>query len=191
MRRTRDRARCSRERTPRSRYPALLDTSVALACQPVRSRPSRPTSGDTSSANLLISYGSAWRLVEVKSASGNASESLVGDLERHLRTWPELRPGQPVDSGILVVNHRRTDPSDSSASAYTRPEFIASIAVPVVSARQLFDWWRQSDWPAIRRTVLDESDEADAQHMSAGDAPDRAQEGAWRRRFGRRLSEDS
>ena len=44
--------------------------------------------GDTSSADLLVSIGSNRRLVEVKSAGGNAGEKLVVALDRHLQTWP-------------------------------------------------------------------------------------------------------
>ena len=47
--------------------------------------------GGSESADLLATYGSERRLVEVKSTSGNAPEKLVGSLERHLATWPSLR----------------------------------------------------------------------------------------------------
>jgi hypothetical protein len=40
--------------------------------------------GDSASADLLVSYQAQRRLVEVKSASGSASEALVGALSRHL-----------------------------------------------------------------------------------------------------------
>ncbi len=117
--------------------------------------------GETSSAELLVSLGERRRLIEVKSASGNAAETLVGQLETHLRTWPQLRPADPVDGGVLVVNHQhRTEPGERSASVYTRPEFVAALTVPVLSTRQLFDWWRASDWAAIRQAVLGDTDMA-------------------------------
>jgi hypothetical protein len=111
--------------------------------------------GETSSADLLVSRAGKRRLIEVKSASGSASETLVSHLETHLRTWPQLRPTDPVDGGVLVVNHQhRLEPDARSASVYTRPEFVAALTVPVLSTLELFDWWRASDWTAIRRAVL-------------------------------------
>jgi hypothetical protein len=111
--------------------------------------------GDTVSADLLVSLGPRQRLIEVKSASGNASESLVGQLETHLRTWPQLRPDQPVDGGVLIVNHQhRLEPDQRSDAVYGRPEFVAALALPVLPTRALFEWWRSSNWEAIRTAVL-------------------------------------
>jgi hypothetical protein len=94
-------------------------------------------------------------LVEVKAASGNASEALVGDLQRHLATWPELRPQQPVGGGVLIVNHQhKLEPSQRAPRVYSRPEFVAALTMPVISTRTMFDWWRASDWSAIRQAVL-------------------------------------
>jgi hypothetical protein len=113
--------------------------------------------GATVSADLLASCGGERRLIEVKSASGNAGEALVEQLQRHLRTWDELRPDDPVGGGALVVNHQqRTDPGARSPDVYTRPEFVASLPVRVTSSLQLFDWWRHSDWTSIRAAVLGE-----------------------------------
>jgi hypothetical protein len=111
--------------------------------------------GDTASADLLVSYKGQRRLVEIKSASGTANENLVAALYRHLDTWPQLKPGLPVDGGVLVVNHQhRLEPAKRSAEVYGRAEFVTSLRVPVLSSRQLFDWWRASDWVAIRDAVL-------------------------------------
>lgn len=111
--------------------------------------------GDTASADLLVSHEGQRRLVEIKSASGTASEKLVSALYRHLDTWPQLKPDLPVDSGVLVVNHQhRVDPAERSAEVYARAEFVTSLRVPVLSSRQLFSWWRASDWVAIREAVL-------------------------------------
>lgn len=111
--------------------------------------------GDTVSADLLVTYKGERRLMEIKSASGAANEKLVAALDRHLDTWPQLKPGLPVDGGVLVVNHQhRLDPAERSAEVYSRPEFVASLRAPVVSSRQLFDWWRVSDWAAIREAVF-------------------------------------
>lgn len=50
--------------------------------------------GRTASADLLVVQADRRRLVEVKSASGNASERLVDDAKRHLATSPKhLRLG--------------------------------------------------------------------------------------------------
>ena len=112
--------------------------------------------GGTKSADLVVSGGGPpQRLVEVKAASGAAQENLVGYLQRHLDTWPQLRPDQPVTGGVLVVNHQhKLHPSERAAHVYSRPEFVAALRVTVVSTMELFRWWRAADWTAIRATVL-------------------------------------
>lgn len=111
--------------------------------------------GGTVSADLLVSLGAHRRLVEVKSQGRNASESLVDDLLRHLRTWPDLRPELAVGGGALIVNHQhRLPPDQRSAKVYTRAEFVNTLTVPVISVRSLFDWWRTSDRGAIQSAVL-------------------------------------
>src|SRR4051794_36905393 len=68
-----------------------------------------------------------------------SSESLVNALQKHPRTWPQIRPSQPVAGGALVVNHQhKLDPSQRSAQVYGRPEFVESLAVPVIASRRLF-----------------------------------------------------
>jgi hypothetical protein len=62
--------------------------------------------GSSTSADLLVTYEQQRRLVEIKSASGRASEALVGDLKRHLETWPQLRPREAVGGGVLIVKHQ-------------------------------------------------------------------------------------
>lgn len=159
--------------------------------------------GDTTSADLLASHGSERHLVEIKSASGNASESFVGQLERHLQTWPQLRPDEPVDGGVLVVNHQhRLEPAERTPSVYVRQEFVDTLTVPVLSARQLFDWWRDSDWAAVREAVLAQKsgqpDEEPAPNTRTTPATSPNAEppeptgraGGWRRRFGRLSSDE-
>jgi hypothetical protein len=108
----------------------------------------------TKSADLLVTDGTKRYLVEVKAASGPAGEHLVGHLERHLATWPQLRP-DPVSGGVLVVNHQhKLHPSERTATVYSRPEFIAALTVPIISTVELFNWWRISDWDSIRAAVL-------------------------------------
>ena len=115
------------------------------------------TLGGTRSADLLAVRAARRLLVEVKSATGNSSESLVGDLQRHLSTWPALRPDEPAD-GVLIVNQQhRMPPQERSTQVYQRREFVASLNFPVISTRALLDWWRVSDWAAIRSALLRET----------------------------------
>jgi hypothetical protein len=130
--------------------------------------------GATKSADLLVSGGAAQRLVEVKAASGAAQEHLVSHLQRHLDTWPQLRPDEPVIGGVLVVNHQhKLHPSERAAHVYSRPEFIAALRVTVVSTLELFHWWRAGDWTAIRAAVLG----ADPRPAAATAAPTEAAAG--------------
>jgi hypothetical protein len=116
--------------------------------------------GSTASADLLVTYEHERRLVELKSASGRAPESLVGDLNRHLETWPELRPGEPVGGGVLVVNHQhKLEPHERMALVYSRREFVDALTVPVLGTRELFEWWRASDWASIRQALFGEANE--------------------------------
>lgn len=111
--------------------------------------------GDTRSADLLATLGDHRRLIEVKSEGRNARESLINDLRRHIQTWPELRPELPAGGGVLVVNHQhRLPPADRSPTVYNRREFVATLTEPVISVRDLFDWWRTEDWTALQCAVL-------------------------------------
>ena len=111
--------------------------------------------GGTKSADLLAVRDGNRCLIEVKSASGNAGEGLVGDLQRHISTWPTLQPPQqPLTHSALIVNHQyRRAPRERPGQVYARAEFVSSLPFPVISARQLFDWWRTSDWPAITSAI--------------------------------------
>jgi hypothetical protein len=114
--------------------------------------------GRTASADLLVVQADRRRLVEVKRASGNASERLVDDAKRHLATWPELRPDIEVEGILLIVNHQATaHPLDRSPEVYSRSEFVRSLTVPVMTTLQLYDAWRQSDFGAIRETVFEDT----------------------------------
>jgi hypothetical protein len=122
----------------------------------------------TKSADLLARLGPDARLIEVKSPSGNAKEELVGDLQRHLNTWPALKPDQPIGGGVLVVNHqRKKPPHQREPEVYKRPEFVATLPFPVLSAKQLFEWWRAADWKAIRTAILG----VDPQHTGPPPTP--------------------
>ncbi|MGC4991929.1 hypothetical protein [Nocardia salmonicida] len=109
----------------------------------------------TWSADLLASAGGPGRLVEVKSESGRAKETLVGDLLKHLGTWRAERPEEPVSGGTLIVNHqRKVAPEKREPKVYSRQEFVKSLTVEVIGSVELFRWWKNSDWPTIRRAVL-------------------------------------
>lgn len=147
--------------------------------------------GDTRSADLVATLGEHSRLVEVKAAGGSASERLVADLHRHLDTWPQLRPQQPIGGGVLVVNHQHKLPPDQrTRRLYTRPEFVSALTVQLITARELFDWWRASDWASIQNAVLrapSSADEADSPgpataHVSTPQADSLAKRRLWPRR---------
>lgn len=122
----------------------------------------------TASADLLVAHGGRRRLVEVKSASGRAGERLVDDARRHLDTWPQLRPDIEVEGITLIVNHQtNTHPLNRSAVVYSRPEFVQSLTMPVITTLELFDAWRQSDFDAIRNAVFPETSQALAASESA------------------------
>jgi len=106
------------------------------------------------SGDLLVSYGALHWLVEVKSASGSVGEHLVDDLQRHQRTWPELKRPQQLSGGVLVVNYEyKLPPLERQREPYTHVQFVASLPVPVVSTLALFGWWRESDYAAVVQAV--------------------------------------
>lgn len=111
--------------------------------------------GGTKNADLLCSYGGHSRLVEVKSATGNAPERAYEDLVRHLREWETLPGTTPVEGGALVLNHElRAVPDARSARPYGRPEFLAAQTEPVVTTLDLFNAWREEDAGAIRQLLF-------------------------------------
>lgn len=78
---------------------------------------------------------------------GTPGESLVDHLRRHLNTWPQLRPDEPVTGGVLIVNHQhRQRPSHRTENVYSRPEFVAALSVPVLSTVHLFLATTGQDW---------------------------------------------
>jgi hypothetical protein len=108
----------------------------------------------TKSADLLVTFEGTAILVEVKSAAGNANESIVDSLRRHLRTWPQLMPGIDISGGALVVNHqRRMPPGDRRPKVFTRSEFIDSLELPTCSTLELFHAWKSGDRHAVRAAI--------------------------------------
>lgn len=136
--------------------------------------------GGTKNADLLCSFGGYSRLLEVKSASGSAPERAYEDLVRHLREWEKLPASTPVDGGVLVISHQlRSVPDERSSRPFGRPEFLASQTEPIVTARELFDAWREEDAEAVRRLLFPgASSVATEQRARPPDAPRRG----WRRR---------
>lgn len=110
----------------------------------------------TRSADLLVTDGRGpGRLVEVKAESGAAKENLVSDLERHLNTWPQLRPNEAIEGGVLIVNHQhRRHPAERTPQVYSRAEFVAALRVPVLSTWQLYQWWASGELDSIRKAVI-------------------------------------
>lgn len=108
----------------------------------------------SASADLLVTHLDRRRLVEVKSASGNASERLVDSARRHFETWPTLSP-LGVEEVVLVVNHQTSShPIDRSTDVYSRPEFVASLTIPVITTLQLYHAWRRGDYVAIQQALF-------------------------------------
>jgi len=99
--------------------------------------------GQTGNTDLLVTVDGRWRLVEVKSASGGASEGLVADALRHLSTWPQFRPDIAVEGITLIVSSQaRLHPLNRTPAVYTRREFVESLTIPVVGIMDLFNAWR-------------------------------------------------
>lgn len=111
--------------------------------------------GGTKNADLLCSYGGRSRLVEVKSAGGNAPERAYEDLVRHLREWDQLPGSTPVDGGALVLNHQhRMVPHERNPNPYSRPEFLRAQTEPVITTLALFNAWREEDVDGVRRLIF-------------------------------------
>ncbi|QAY74238.1 hypothetical protein ET445_13800 [Agromyces protaetiae] len=147
--------------------------------------------GGTKNADLLCTYGGQSKLVEVKSASGSASERAYQDLLRHLREWPALPRSTPIQGGALVIGHEiRTVPLERSPRPYAREEFLAAQTEPVIAALELFASWRDEDVPAIRAllfgTGVDSEMESGGQESEADAAFVPADTRPMRRRWFRR-----
>ena len=65
-----------------------------------------------------------------------------------------MNPDVPVLGAALVVNHQhKQPPAEREAVVCQREEFVDSLEFPVVATLQLFDAWRQADWPEIRELI--------------------------------------
>lgn len=109
----------------------------------------------TKSADLLAEFGGRRVLVEVKSANNRPPQSLPDKLLKHLNTWPGLTGTEPVDGGVLVVNHQiKLHPAQRDAEVHTDRAFADALTVPVIGSARLFDWWRLGNWDAVRHAVF-------------------------------------
>lgn len=141
--------------------------------------------GDSISADLLVQFGGKRVLIEVKSSQGAAAEDLMSKLVKHLQTWPKLRPEIEVKRGLLVVSHDlRKRPEQRAAQPYQRREFVESAPHPVVSTRQLLDWWLEEDWASIRDLVT--GDHIGSNGPETGDTAMRAERVRRRPRWRRK-----
>jgi len=91
-----------------------------------------------------------------------------------LATWPQLRPDLPADGIVFVLNHQtNTHPLDRDAAPYRRPEFVTSLPFPVITTRELFDWWRLGEHAAVRAAVFGSGERAaPAAQLPTSDQPD-------------------
>ncbi|WP_420366502.1 hypothetical protein AAEP80_07050 [Curtobacterium sp. L3-7] len=142
------------------------------------------TLGGTKNADLLCTLGARSRLIEVKSATGRASERAYQDLLRHLREWPSLDESIPVEGGVLIMSAQlRTAPAERSPEPYTRPEFLAAQTEPVVTALSLLKAWLDDDAAAIKSMLFriepgpveahEESKSVDIEHAPEPSRPPR------------------
>ncbi|WP_051812172.1 hypothetical protein [Kitasatospora sp. MBT63] len=112
------------------------------------------------SADLLAEYCGLRRLVEVKSAGNRPPQNLPDKLLKHLATWPNLDGAEPVDGGVLVVNHQiKLPPARRDAEVYTDRAFADALTVPVIGSTRLFEWWRREDWESVRHAVFGDTTE--------------------------------
>lgn len=130
------------------------------------------TLGRPASADLLVRHAGRRWLVEVKGVSGNASERLADSPRKHLSTWPELRPGAPVEGVVLVVNHQAgLHPLNRTPSVYARDEFVRSLTFPVVSTLELWRAWARTDRAAIQSAVTGDDTDAGGGEIADSDPP--------------------
>lgn len=94
-------------------------------------------------------------------AGGTAGFDVI-DLDKELEDTPSAdllatlgdhrRLIEVKSQGATPAN--RLPPADRSPTVYTRHEFVATLAEPVIAVPDLFDWWRTEDWTTLQRAVL-------------------------------------
>jgi hypothetical protein len=148
--------------------------------------------GQTGNTDLLVTVVGRYRLVEVKWASGGASEGLVADALRHLSTWPQFRPDIAVEGITLIVSSQaKLHPLDRNPAVYTRREFVESLTTPVVGIMDLFNAWRTRDFDRIRALVsglpIAARNPTPAEPAEVvNTSPPKSQRGRWRRLLGQK-----
>jgi hypothetical protein len=111
--------------------------------------------GGWNSGLLATTWDGNCCLVDVRANSGEATQEFTVDLKNRISTWRTLRPEERLTHAALIVHHQYSlPPSERSEHVYPSTEFVSSLPFPVLSTRQLFDWWGAADWPAIRNAVL-------------------------------------
>ncbi|MGW2090247.1 hypothetical protein ACWCQ6_35680, partial [Streptomyces sp. NPDC001880] len=129
----------------------------------------------TESADLLAEYGDRRILVEVKSANNRPPHSLPDKLLKHLNTWPGLAGTEPVDGGVLVVNHQiKLPPAQRDAEVYTDRAFADALTMPVIGSARLLDWWRREDWDAVRHAIFGDTGVAQPPEITVPDTDPKA-----------------
>jgi hypothetical protein len=53
---------------------------------------------------------------------------------------------------------------------YARAEFVTTLQFPVVSTLELFNWWREGDWDAIRVAILGQLGPESEEALAQGDS---------------------
>lgn len=129
----------------------------------------------TETADLLAEYNGRRVLVEVKSANNRPPHSLPDKLLKHLNTWPSLTGTEPVDGGVLVVNHQiKLQPAQRDAEVYTDRAFADALTAPVIGSARLFDWWRREEWNAVRHAVFADTGIAQPSEIKVPEADPKA-----------------
>jgi hypothetical protein len=115
------------------------------------------TFGSGRSGDLLVSKDAQHRLVETKGLTGAPSEREVGDVVKHVRTWPSLGRAEELNGGVLVLNHHlRVPPLARPRSPYQRPEFVDALngfGVTVIDSIALARWWAADQLDEVARAV--------------------------------------
>jgi hypothetical protein len=115
-----------------------------------------------------------------------------GDRGLHLQSSqgtghkPTTWPGAYLDGVVLVLNHQTNiHPLDRDSAPYRRREFLEALTFPVLTIRQLYDWWRTHDHGAIGLAFgFEPADTTAARQSKAIAAADRGR--SARRLFSRR-----
>ena len=113
-------------------------------------------------------------LVEVKSSNQTAGEDVASKLTKHMATWPKITAREPVDRGVLVVNHQLRLPVETRQSqVYANQAFVDSLNFRVIGTKELLGWWLRRDWESVGQafgagTEPGGKDGRNAEHVPSG-----------------------